>query len=83
MKAAVVSIALALGFGIGAAYAQQPGFSQPTQLTCDGYAADCNLNCDQLETPSPACHTTCANKLNACAQSGMWQNGPDVTTNRQ
>ena len=86
MRAALVSMVLALCLGIGAAYGQQPGFSQPAQLpggTCSSYAADCNFNCDQLETPSPACHTTCANKLNVCVQSGMWHNGPDVTTNRQ
>ena len=90
MKAALVSMVLALSLGISAAYGQQPGFSQPVQVpetatggTCSSFAADCNTNCNQLETPSPACRTSCANKLNACVQSGMWHNGPDVTTNRQ
>jgi hypothetical protein len=88
MKASFLSVLFALCLGTGVAYGQPSGSTQ-SELpggTCSGYAAGCDLNCDQLETPSKHCHVTCANKLDACMQSGMWHNmdgQPDVMTNRQ
>jgi hypothetical protein len=88
MKASFVSVLFALCLGTGVAYGQPSGSTQ-SELpggTCSGYAAGCNLNCDQLETPSKQCHVTCADKLDACMQSGKWHNmegQPDVMTNRQ
>ena len=88
VKTSPLSVLVALCLSTVAAYGQSSGVTQSERPggTCNSYAAGCNLNCDQLETPSPRCHAICANKLTACMQSGMWHNTddePDVMTNRQ